>query len=147
MAEIDVENVQVYYSLTDAAGSYLPLPEASGYAFTSDTDDEAIVKTFGGGRKVRTGDDTDTYDISALFDPDGQKAFRDAKRNKTLVYIVLAWDRENITPGVADAVIRGQKQTVKLSSYGHEGDADGDFIRASFAGTGEGALTEISKLP
>jgi len=139
MAELDVEQANVYYSTTGT--SYQPLPEATGWAFTSDVEGETIIKTFGGGRKIRTGDDTDAYEISALFDPVGQAAFRDAKRNKTDMYIALIWDDGE---GTAAA---GTTQRCKITSYGYEAAADGDLQRASFSATGEGALTEITTLP
>lgn len=147
MATHDVDELNVYYSEDGTGGSYAALSEATGLAFTSDIDDETTVKTFGGGRHVRGGDDVDTYEISALFDAAAQKVFRDAKRDGTTIFLILAWDSDISPAAVADATMRGQRQEVRINSYEWEGEADGDFARFSFTATGEGTLDEVSKLP
>lgn len=138
MATIDVESCNVYYSATGAAASFVEMPEATGFSFSSESEGETTVRVFGGGKHRRTGDDTDTYELSALFDPAGQVAFRNAKRNGTTMYLALVWD---------DDTGAGQLQECTVDSYTWEAEAEGDFARFSLTATGVGTLTEITALP
>lgn len=136
---IDVSESNVYIG-TSASGPFTALVDATGYALTSGSEGETTVRTFGGGRYVRAGDDADTYSIEALFDRDGQQTMRTAKLNKTNVWIAVIQDD---TLGSEEGFL----QECKVTEFTVEAQADGDFVRASFSATGEGDLTEISALP
>lgn len=136
---IDVSESNVYVS-TSASGPFSALVDATGYALTSGSEGETTVRTFGGGRYVRAGDDADTYSIDALFDRDGQQIMRTAKKNKTSVWIAIIQDDTLASE-------EGFLQECKVTEFTIEAQADGDFVRASFSATGEGELTEITELP
>lgn len=136
---IDVSESNVYIG-TSSTGPFTALVDATGYALTSGSEGETTVRTFGGGRYVRAGDDADTYSIDALFDREGQQVMRAAKLNKTNVWIAVIQDD---TIGSEEGFL----QECKVTEFTVEAQADGDFVRASFSATGEGDLTEISALP
>jgi hypothetical protein len=144
MAVIDVTNSIVQVA-AESAGPYATISDVRSWDGTHGEESETRVRVFGRADPyVRAGDDTDEYSLSGLYNPDdtnGQNVLRDAKDNRTTVFLRVIPDgfdpeTEDLAPGAT-----GYTQECRVSEYGESGDADGDFVECDFAARGVGTRT------
>jgi hypothetical protein len=118
------------------AGPYAIIADLSSYDATHGEEDEIKTRVFGRATPYRrAGNDTDEYSLSGLYntdDTDGQNVLRDAKDNRTTVFIRVlpgGWDpdTEEIVSGA-----EGYQQECRVTQYGDSGESDGEWVQCSF---------------
>lgn len=137
---LDVSNVLVQVGAAEA-GPYSTIEDVQSYSGTHGTEDATRTRVFGKVNPyVRAGDDTDTYDLSGLLnltDTNGQNVLRDARDNRNTVWL-------RVMP-TGDAVGEaGYVQECNVTEYTDSGDADGDYVEASFSLEGAGPKQNVT---
>jgi len=137
----DVSSVVLQVS---AAGvTYATIADLSQYNADHGQESETKIRVFGQANAyVRTGDLTDTYSFSGLYnigDTNGQNVLRTSRDTRAEIFIQIWPEGNTISSGK-----KGYKQAVKVTSYTDEGDADGDYVRCSFEMVSTGSRTEVT---
>lgn len=140
MSVRDVTDLQVWVSPTGAAGTYALIQDLQSFEGTHGAEDEVRVRVFGNANPyVRTGDDTDDYSLSGLYNPDdtnGQNVLRNAKDAGSSAWLAFIYEG-------AGAVEKGYTQECKITEYAESGESDGDFVQVSFTAVGAGTRSPI----
>lgn len=136
---IDVQDsvIQIYTPAVGATPeSYATIQNVQGWNGTHGTEGGARTRVFGRAQPyVRAGEIVDTYSLSGLYDPadtGGQNVLRSARDNGTTIILVV---KPNGTTGY--------RQECRVTEYTDSGDADGEYVEASFDLEAVGPRTNI----
>jgi hypothetical protein len=141
---VDVQNSVVQVAAT-AEGPYATIADIRTWQGTHGEESETRTRVLGRANAyVRGGDDTDEYALGGLYnldDTNGQNVLRDAKDNRTTVFLRVIPDgfdpeTEALVPGG-----RGYTQECRVSEYSDSGDADGEYVEVDFSARGVGTRT------
>jgi hypothetical protein len=129
----------------ESAGPYATIADLQSWEGTHGEENESRTRVFGrADAYVRAGEDTDEYPLSGLYNPadtSGQNVLRDAKDNRTTVFLRVIPDgfdpeTEELVPGAT-----GYTQECRVSEYTDSGDAGGEYVECSFTARGVGTRT------
>lgn len=118
--------------------AYATIVDMEEWEGTHGEEDEDRRRVFGNADPIiRAGDDTDEYSLSGLLDladTNGQNVLRDAKDNRTNVYI-------RVLPEGAVSGDKGYTQQCRVSQFVDRGSAGGTWVECSFTLRGVGTRT------
>lgn len=133
---IDLQDTVVKVAAPGATPVFATIANVRGYNATHGTEGEARVRVFGQASPyVRAGTLTDSYSLNGLYDPadtGGQNVLRTARDNGTTVLLQV------LPNGTA-----GYQQECRVTEYTDSGDADGEYVEASFDLEAVGARTTV----
>lgn len=139
MPPIDVSNSLVQVAAVEA-GPFATIEDVTSWDGSHGTDAPTRTRVFGKPTPyVRAGDDTDTYDLSGLLnldDTNGQNILRDARDNRTTVFLRVMPDGEAIGK-------KGYLQECNVTEYTDAGDADAEYVECSFSLEGAGPKVDV----
>jgi hypothetical protein len=133
---IDVELVTVHIAAA-TNGPFALIQDVESYDATHGSEGDTRRRVFGNATAyVRTGELTDEYDLSGLYNPNdtgGQNVLRAARDNRGMVWLA-------IMHGPAT----GYKQQCNVTEYSDSGDAGGEWIECDFSLSGTGPRVAVT---
>lgn len=133
---IDVDDIQVSVSSNVVTPSFSDISDITNYEATHGSEEPSEVRVFHQAEPhVRGGGKTDEYSMDGLLnlsDTNGQNVLRDAYESGDPILLRILPDGTN-----------GWYQPVIVTEYSDSGEADGDFVRVSFAARRSGARVGV----